>query len=76
MHLKQFLILNFCSHFRIARDANHIINTYFYKKIMNTELTLTIEKEVIEIAKEYVIEKGRSLFITSDIAVMTSLNFF
>ena len=43
---------------------------------MNTKLTLTIEKEVIEIAKEYVIEKGRSLFITSDIAVMTSLNFF
>jgi len=29
--------------------------------IMNTKLTLTIEKEVIEIAKEYAKEKGQSL---------------
>lgn len=28
---------------------------------MNTKLTLTIEKEVIEIAKEYAKEKGQSL---------------
>jgi len=28
---------------------------------MNTKLTLTIEKEVIEIAKEYAKEKGHSL---------------
>jgi hypothetical protein len=28
---------------------------------MNTKLTLTIEKEVIEIAKEYAKEKGLSL---------------
>jgi len=28
---------------------------------MNTKLTLTIEKEVIEIAKEYAQEKGQSL---------------
>ncbi len=42
---------------------------------MNTKLTLTIEKEIIEIAKEYAKEKGQSLsemvenylkFITSD----------
>ena len=42
---------------------------------MNTKLTLTIEKEVIEIAKQYAKEKGQSLseivenyfkFITSD----------
>jgi hypothetical protein len=42
---------------------------------MNTKLTLTIEKEVIEIAKEYAKEKGLSLFINSEIAVMTPLNF-
>lgn len=29
--------------------------------VMNTKLTLTIEKEVIEIAKEYAKEKGQSL---------------
>lgn len=29
--------------------------------IMNTKLTLTIEKEVIEIAKKYAKEKGQSL---------------
>ena len=28
---------------------------------MNTKLTLTIEKEVIEIAKEYAKDKGQSL---------------
>lgn len=28
---------------------------------MNTKLTLTIEKEIIEIAKEYAKEKGQSL---------------
>lgn len=28
---------------------------------MNTKLTLTIEKEVIEVAKEYAKEKGQSL---------------
>lgn len=28
---------------------------------MNTKLTLTIEKEVIEIAKKYAKEKGQSL---------------
>lgn len=28
---------------------------------MNTKLTLTIEKEVIDIAKEYAKEKGQSL---------------
>ncbi|MEZ4828925.1 MAG: DUF6364 family protein [Bacteroidia bacterium] len=28
---------------------------------MNTKLTLTIEKEIIEIAKEYAQEKGQSL---------------
>jgi replicative DNA helicase len=62
MHLKQFLILNFSSHFRTVRVANHITNTYFcQKKVMNTKLTLTIEKEVIEIAKEYAKEKGLSL---------------
>jgi hypothetical protein len=33
----------------------------FKRKIMNTKLTLTIEKEVIEIAKEYAKEKGQSL---------------
>lgn len=42
---------------------------------MNTKLTLTIEKEVIEIAKKYAKEKGQSLsemvenyfkFVTSD----------
>lgn len=42
---------------------------------MNTKLTLTIEKEIIDIAKEYAKEKGQSLsemvenylkFITSD----------
>lgn len=42
---------------------------------MNTKLTLTIEKEVIEIAKEYARESGQSLsemvenyfkFVTSD----------
>lgn len=31
------------------------------KTVMNTKLTLTIEKEVIEIAKEYAKEKGQSL---------------
>ncbi len=29
--------------------------------LMNTKLTLTIEKEVIEVAKEYAKEKGQSL---------------
>lgn len=33
----------------------------FKKSIMNTKVTLTIEKEVIEIAKEYAKEKGQSL---------------
>lgn len=31
------------------------------RKAMNTKLTLTIEKEIIEIAKEYAQEKGQSL---------------
>jgi hypothetical protein len=31
------------------------------KFAMNTKLTLTIEKEVIEVAKEYAKEKGQSL---------------
>lgn len=31
------------------------------RKQMNTKLTLTIEKEVIKIAKEYAKEKGQSL---------------
>lgn len=31
------------------------------KIVMNTKITLTIEKEVIEIAKEYAEEKGQSL---------------
>ena len=31
------------------------------KNSMNTKLTLTIEKEVIEIAKKYAKEKGQSL---------------
>lgn len=37
------------------------INTYICQKenSMNTKLTLTIEKEVIEIAKEYAKEKGK-----------------
>lgn len=30
---------------------------------MNTKLTLTIEKEVIEVAKEYAKEKGQSLSV-------------
>jgi hypothetical protein len=33
----------------------------FKIEIMNTKLTLTIEKEVIETAKEYAKEKGQSL---------------
>ena len=33
----------------------------FKRNKMNTKLTLTIEKEVIEIAKEYAKEKGQSL---------------
>jgi len=47
----------------VARVAKSIINTYFCRKksSMNTKLTLTIEKEVIEIAKEYAKEKGQSL---------------
>jgi len=38
-------------------------NTYLCQKLndMNTKLTLTIEKEVIEIAKEFAKEKGQSL---------------
>lgn len=38
-------------------------NTYFCKKDceMSTKLTLTIEKEVIKIAKEYAKKKGQSL---------------
>ena len=44
---------------RVAKLKN---NTYIcIKKEMNTKLTLTIEKEVIEIAKEYAKEKGQSL---------------
>ena len=31
------------------------------KNIMNTKLTLTIEKEIIEVAKEYAKDKGQSL---------------
>ena len=31
------------------------------KNIMNTKLTLTLEKEVIEVAKKYAKEKGQSL---------------
>ena len=33
---------------------------------MNTKLTLTIEKEVIEIAKEYAKEKGLNISHKSD----------
>ena len=33
----------------------------FKSKLVNTKLTLTIEKEVIEIAKKYAKEKGLSL---------------
>lgn len=31
------------------------------KNIMNTKLTLTIEKEIIEVAKKYAQDKGQSL---------------
>jgi hypothetical protein len=44
----------------IARLSNkHVF--LFKRKEMDTKLTLTIEKEVIEIAKEYAKEKGQSL---------------
>lgn len=36
------------------------MNTYIYSE-MNTKLTLTIQKEVIQVAKEYAKEKGQSL---------------
>jgi hypothetical protein len=47
----------------MTRVVNLKINTYFCSKLkgMNTKLTLTIEKEVIEIAKKYAKEKGQSL---------------
>lgn len=47
----------------LTRVALFKTNTYICSENpkMNTKLTLTIEKEVIEIAKEYAKEKGQSL---------------
>lgn len=45
-----------------TRVAELNANTIFCKKMgMDIKLTLTIEKEVIEIAKRYAKEKGQSL---------------
>jgi hypothetical protein len=51
------------SHYNNNTCSKIKINTYLCLKnqIMNTKLTLTIEKEVIETAKEYAKEKGQSL---------------
>jgi len=56
------LVSNWLS-FNTTRVANKKQNTYFVVKenSMNTKLTLTIEKEVIEIAKKYAKEKEQSL---------------
>ncbi len=39
----------------------NITRIFEVKMIMNTKLTLTIKKEIIEIAKEYAKDKGQSL---------------
>lgn len=39
----------------------HLARIFVEKGIMNTKLTLTIEREVIESAKTYAKEKGQSL---------------
>jgi len=47
--------------FARAADYLYLYNQLFTKAIMNTKLTLTIEQALIEKAKGYAKEKGRSL---------------
>ncbi len=52
-------VLHFSVHRIITRVAQACFDTYIC--FMNTKLTLTIEKEIIEITKVYAKEKGQSL---------------
>ena len=51
--------LQFYNKLAFTRVANAYLDTYIC--FMNTKLTLTIEKEIIEITKVYAKEKGQSL---------------